>query len=166
MKSYYWLFYGLSVLILKSTWFGRGFSVGFDIDWICLAVIFLALEEKGDIIIVLILGALQDAISFAPMGTSILAYVILFLCIRTALRLVTLQTPFAQFVWISVFSFLGTLLYRLFVLGFSGFHYFQMASWLHALLNAFGSGGAGLGILWLIQKFYSQKVQSAVSTRL
>lgn len=134
--------YGVLILGLKSVWPIPG-------DFLCLAVIWFGFYKEGlrGLGVALMLGFLFDCLSIGPLGTSLIAYALIFCLIRLLRRQIFFRSILAQTFWIAFFSLLAELisfgcirLFGRFYHPFSSFLFYLVGN---VLVNAL------FGPLWL-----------------
>ena len=99
--------YGIIAVALEATWLARIPLAEVKLDLVILAVIALAFTEewRRALPVVLFLGAIVDAMSFAPLGMTVFSYVVLYLVMRLLIAKVAFQADFGRFFWIAALSF-------------------------------------------------------------
>lgn len=107
-----YVFYACCAAALQTTWFGAFPSRFVRFDLLFMAVMAISLgagEKKSSVATLLTLGAIADLASGAPFGLSLFSYLVVFSCMRGLFSQITLQTPFAQFVWSAMMSMIDKL---------------------------------------------------------
>ena len=102
------LAYGIVVAVLESTILSSFPTRLVHFDFILFAVVALALSEdqRGVIVIVVMLGAIMDTVSSAPFGLTILSSLAIYVFIRMVFTRIMVEAWVARFIWVGVASLL------------------------------------------------------------
>ncbi|OGQ22381.1 MAG: hypothetical protein A3I05_10140 [Deltaproteobacteria bacterium RIFCSPLOWO2_02_FULL_44_10] len=102
-----YLFYGIVALALQGTFFASFPYPSVRFDFMLMAIITLAFTEptKYALPIVILLGALTDAVSVAPFGMSILSYSALYAAMRAIISQISFHAGIGRFFWAALMSF-------------------------------------------------------------
>ena len=100
--------YGMVAVVLESTLLSNFPTALVHINLILFAVVALALseEQKGVIITVMMLGALMDVCSSAPLGLTILTSLAIYGFIRIIFTRIMVEAWVSCFIWVGVASLL------------------------------------------------------------
>lgn len=119
-----WLFlvYGVTAVVIESTWLSDFPTALIHFDLILMAVIAVALAEDqhGAIASVVILGALLDATSIAPFGLAIFSSLVVYGFIRMIVAKISVEIWVARFVWVGLASLLNKMITALLIFVWSG----------------------------------------------
>ena len=162
MKLFIFYFlYGVIAIALQSTWLAHFPSNWVRIDFVTLAVLFLAIhsEQNNHWFYIVLLALLSDVASYVPFGTGLIIYPTTFLIIRWFLRRVALQNYLSQFVWVFVFSVLHQLCSNVLIQVFLGYNYFSLQGTIQLLGQALWNSGCGFLLFPLLRKMHHTSVQ-------
>lgn len=120
----FWLFlvYGIFAVVFESTLLSYFPSTSVNFDLILMATIAIALAEdqRGAIASVVMLGALLDVTSSAPLGLAIFSSLVIYGFIRMIIAKISIEIWVARFVWVGLASLLGKVITALLVFVWSG----------------------------------------------
>lgn len=102
-----YLVYGIAAVALQTTWFCDWPSHLVRLHLVLMAVVSLTFTEewKRALPLLVVLGLLEDGVSMAPFGSSIMSFVIMYVIMRTIISKISFQPGLGRFVWISFLSF-------------------------------------------------------------
>ena len=161
MKRFlFFLAYGLFSVVLESTLLQNLPTYWLKFNFLLLGVVFVSLnyDWRTSFPIVMAMGILMDSASYAPLGTAICSYFILFLLIRWFSKQLELKPLLALTSWVMIFSAIYKVLNFSFIYLFTSHKYFSFLSFFTILGQALWDGCLAL-ILFPMFKLLEQVIR-------